>query len=364
MEIFSWANNRAPLQGIAMGSPMQMVAVDILGPLPTTSSGNKYVLVAGDYFTKWMEAYAIPNQEAVTVAKKLLDEMFCRFSLPEKLHSDQGRQFEGEVVTQLCQLLAIEKTRTTPYHPQSDGLIERFNRTLLSMLATCLEDHPTEWDQYLSKLCMAYNSSVQSTTGYSPYFLMFGRDARLPMDIIYDTTPPDGIEQQPYAAYVKSQHVLLTDAFRQVRENTGQKYSFQKELYNKKVHGQPLVDGEMVWLFNPAIRKGQSRKLHKPWSGPYRIRRKMSEVTYQIQHTGNHKLKVVHFNRLKRCPNNIRLPARKSPPVRSPEPAAEPPPVGTSLELLDEEEPQIPLPLPANQRYPPRERRPPDRLAY
>ena len=94
-------NNRAPLQGVAMGSPMQMVAVDILGPLPTTSSRNKYVLVAGDYFTKWMEAYAIPNQEAVTVAKKLLDEMFCRFSLPEKLHSDQGRQFEGEV-GELC----------------------------------------------------------------------------------------------------------------------------------------------------------------------------------------------------------------------------------------------------------------------
>eukprot|EP00731_Ephydatia_muelleri_P029144 Em0020g788a len=122
-------------------------------------------------------------------------------------------------------------------------------------------------------------------------------------------------------------------------------------------------DGDMVWLFNPAIRKGQPRKLHKPWSGPYRIRRKMSEVTYQIQHTGNHKLKVVHFNRLKRCPNNIRLPARKSPPVPSSEPA-ESPPVGSSLELLEEEEPQIPLPPPTNPHYPPRERRPPDRLAY
>ncbi|KAL5460143.1 hypothetical protein EMCRGX_G033570 [Ephydatia muelleri] len=223
---------------------------------------------------------------------------------------------------------------TTPYHPQSDGLVKRFNRTLLSMLATCLEDHLNQWDQYLSKLCMAYNSSFQSNTGYSPYFLMFGRDARLPMDIIYDTTTPDGIEQQPYAAYVKSQHALLTDAFRRVWENTGQKYSFQKEIYNKKVHGQPLVDGDMAWLFNPAIRKGQPRKLHKPWSGPYRIRRKMSEVTYQIQHTGNHKLKVVHFNRLKRCPNNI--------------------------QLLEKDEPQILLPPPTSPHYPPRERQPPD----
>ena len=171
-------------------------------------------------------------------------------------------------MTQLCRLLAIEKTHTTPYHPQSDGLVERFNRTLLSMLATCLEDHPNEWDQYLSKQQTVYGLQLQCPKHHRPYFLMFGRDARLPMDIIYDTTTPDGIEQQPYAAYVKSQHALLTDAFRRVRENTGQKYSFQKQLYNKKVHGQPLVDDDMVWLFNPAIRKGQPQKLHKPWSGP------------------------------------------------------------------------------------------------
>ena len=121
-----------------------MVAVDILGPLPTTSlcSGGRGLLHQVDG--------GIHNFQSGSsnCGKKLLDEMFCRFSLPEKLHSDQGRQFEGEVVTQLCQrLLAIEKTHTTKYHPQSDGLVERFNRTLLSMLATCLEDHPNEWDQ-------------------------------------------------------------------------------------------------------------------------------------------------------------------------------------------------------------------------
>ena len=122
--------NLAPLQSVTVSSPMQMVAIDILGPLPVTLAGNKYILVAADYFSKWIEAYAIPNQEATTIARKLLDEMFCRFALPEKLHSDQGRQFEAEVTTQLCQFLQIKKTRTTPYHPQSDGLVERFNRTL------------------------------------------------------------------------------------------------------------------------------------------------------------------------------------------------------------------------------------------
>ena len=149
---------------------MQIVAVDILGPLPQTNSGHKYILVAGDYFTKWVEAYPIKDQEAATVAQKLLDEMFCRFSPPQQLHSDQGRQFEAGLITELCQLLHIEKTRTTPYHPQSDGQIERFNRTLLNMLSTCSEEQPKEWDQHLSKLCMAYNTSIIALQDTLPFF--------------------------------------------------------------------------------------------------------------------------------------------------------------------------------------------------
>ena len=98
---------------------------------------------------KWVEAYAIPNQEAVTVATKLVDEFFCRFSVPEQLHSDQGRQFESGVLQEVCRLLKIYKSRTTPYHPQSDGLVERFNRTLISMLATTVHDNPIDWESHL-----------------------------------------------------------------------------------------------------------------------------------------------------------------------------------------------------------------------
>ena len=140
------------------------------GPsIPETDDGNKYVLVAVDYFTRWTEAYGIRNQEAATVAKKLVDKVFCRFSPPEQLHSDQGRQFESDFIQELCKLLQVRKTRTTPYHPQCNGVVERFNRTLLDMLSTKVGDHSSDWDQSIRKLCMAYNSSVHFATGFTPF---------------------------------------------------------------------------------------------------------------------------------------------------------------------------------------------------
>ena len=122
--------------------------MDILGPLPQSPHKNSYVLVVSDYFTRWNEAYALPNQEAEMVAHKLVDEFF-RFSVPEQLHFDQGRQFESAIIKEVSRLLQINKTHTTPHHPQSDGLVKQFNRTLLSMLATTMADHPWDWEDNL-----------------------------------------------------------------------------------------------------------------------------------------------------------------------------------------------------------------------
>ena len=107
---------RAPLSTISTAEPMQIVAVDILGPLPGSPNGNWYILVAMDYFTKWAEAYPVPNQEVAIIANKLVNEMFLRFSSSEQLHSDRGRQFELALVREVCKCLDICKTRTTPYH--------------------------------------------------------------------------------------------------------------------------------------------------------------------------------------------------------------------------------------------------------
>ena len=346
---------RSPLQSVKAGFPMQLVAVDILGPLPESEAGNKYILVTGDYFTRWMEAYPIPNQEATTVATKLINELFCRFSIPEQLHSDQGRQFESEIIAQVCKFLKIEKTRT-PYHPQSDDVIERFNRTLLQMLSTCTDQHPFDWEEHLPKLCMAYNTSKQSTTGYSPFFLMFGREARLPIDVMYATPHPETSLPQ----YVQNLRNVLTEVFHHVREHVGAQQERQQEFYNKRVHGEPHKPGALVWLFNPAVPRGRAKKFHRPWTGPYRILVQLSDSSYRIQNIRNHKVTVVHFDRLKGCPANTRLPARRRQPTTPP--TAPHPYPGTFLELVDDDDgglaPHGGLPAPGPS-HPPTPLRPP-----
>ena len=128
-------NARAQMAPSLVGNPMQQIAADILGPLPTTRTGNKHILVVSDYFTCWAEVYGVPNQEALTIAKTLVDEWICCFGAPETIHTDQERNFEAVLFSEMCQLLGINKTRTTPYHPQSNGLVERLNCTLLTMLS-------------------------------------------------------------------------------------------------------------------------------------------------------------------------------------------------------------------------------------
>jgi len=141
MEI-PYQSRRAPLTMITASQPLEKMAMDIIGPFPESETGNSYVLVVADYFTRWMEAFVILNQEAATIANKLVNEVFMCFGVPTQLHSDQGQQFESQLMTELSKLLGIQKTRTMPYHPQSDGMVERFYRNLLSMLATHCKDNP------------------------------------------------------------------------------------------------------------------------------------------------------------------------------------------------------------------------------
>ncbi|KAF0039034.1 hypothetical protein F2P81_009518 [Scophthalmus maximus] len=160
---------------------------------PCTSRGNRFMLVAIDYFTKWMKAYPLPDQEATTVAEALIQGMFSRFGMPSEIHSDQGRNFESQLFTTMCSQLGIRKTRTTPLHPKSDGLVERFMRTLGAQLALASAPDQGDWDLQLPLIPMACRSAVQESTGCTPALLMLGRELRTPPELAYGrpTDAPD-----------------------------------------------------------------------------------------------------------------------------------------------------------------------------
>jgi transposase InsO family protein len=163
---------KAPLISGDVGYPMGRMALDIVGPLPVTDGNNRFNLVVDDYFTKWVEAFAIPNHKAETVAEKLVDKVFCRFGTPRVIHTDQGRDFESHLFGDVCKLLGIENPRTTPYHLQSDGLVERFNKTLGAMLRSVVSENQKYWDKVLPKVLMAYRSSIISSTRFTPHFMV------------------------------------------------------------------------------------------------------------------------------------------------------------------------------------------------
>ena len=278
----------------------------------------------------------IPNQEAITVAQALVDKFFCHFGLPEQLHSDQGRQFESELLQQICNILRINKSRTTPYHPQSNGVVERFNRTLISMLSTCATEHPFKWEDHVQKVCMAYNTSVQLNTSFTPYFLMFGREARLPIDLTF-SQPAQSTSTIEYAAQL---HTSLNEAYQMVRERVRMKQNRQKEVYDKRIHGPSHSPGDLVWLHNAKVPRGTNKKFHKPWNGPYRALEKISDQNYRIENTHNSKKQVVHFDRLNRCNPDTRFFPRPrqqhpSPPIKDIRQ------VGTNIEIINQPDARI-----------------------
>ena len=179
---------KAPLENIVATHPLELVHLDFLC-LEPGKGREENVLVITDHFTRYAQAYVTRTQMAQTTAKTLWDKFIVHYGLPEKILTDQGRNFESQLVADLCVLMGVRKIRTSPYRLQTNGQCERFNSTLINMLGTLPKEKKSEWKDHVGTLVHAYNCTRNSATGFSPYYLMFGRQPHLPVDVTLGLAP-------------------------------------------------------------------------------------------------------------------------------------------------------------------------------
>ena len=192
-------------------------------------------MLIGDHFTKWYEAIPLPDQRAETTADVLLNHWICHFECPHSIHSDQGHNFESDIFQQFMRRLEINKTRTTSFHPQSNAVIGPMNRTMLNMLSKCLDQKQSDWSTLLPFVLMAYRSSVHASTGFTPYFLVFGHEMSLPLDLLYKL--PERSEPSSLNKQVLERQEAIRKAFELIRRITTAQKLRPSALYNSKVHG-------------------------------------------------------------------------------------------------------------------------------
>uniref|UniRef100_A0A3B5K0P4 Integrase catalytic domain-containing protein n=1 Tax=Takifugu rubripes TaxID=31033 RepID=A0A3B5K0P4_TAKRU len=257
-----------------------------------------------DYFTRYVNMYPMKDQRATTVAQCISEDYIRHHGIPESIHTDQGRQFESDLIKELCALLKIEKTRTSPYHAQCDGMVERFNRTLKDQLAKYLSHTGGEWVQYLPQVELAYNSSAHCSTGLSPFFLAHGREPHLPLHLALNWGPSaTSATPGTPAAYVKDVTSRLSLTLREAAQRSATAKLHQKQQYDKQVVFHPYEVGDYVLLDDPAQRMNN---LAARWKGPFVILKRFDKgdsvgVTYEITDPkkSDSRKWVVHHNRLK-----------------------------------------------------------------
>lgn len=290
-------NLRAPLLPIPVDGAFDRLAVDCLGPLPVTWSGKRYIVVFTEYMTKWPEIFAVKNIDAVTIAQLLVNDIIPRHGAPRTLLSDRGQNFLSLLVAEVCKIYSIKKLNTTAYHPQTDGLVERMNSTLCQILSMFVSKNQKDWDVFIPAALFAFRTSPSESTGETPFYLLHGREARLPMEI---SLLPPGDPSSSIAEHRRRIVMNIEIAQQIARDNIARTQQKMKEYYDRKAKEPDFIEGSKVWVFIPKTYKGLSRKLLHNFHGPYRVVERLSPVHFRLRTCSNKPVSsIVHANRMK-----------------------------------------------------------------
>lgn len=292
-----WRNGlmqRMPVQQLR--GPFSLLVVDAVGPLIETERGNKYILVFADYFTRWVEAFAVAALDTITFVNVMIDGVISRHGVPDQLLSDRGSNFTSDLARSLYETLGIKKLFGAAYHPQTQGLVERFNGTLMAMLKMYVNETQQDWDLYLPRVLFAYRTSFHEALGDSPFFSLYGRDPVLPLDLAFLNTSKDW-KSSEVAEYRRKVFLSLRDTRRLVERQLIKAQDKHQRRLERQVQVQFTV-GDPVWVYQFfRARRGEktTKKLAFAWHGPYRVVGRLGDNTYKIA-IPSHPDRVVSVN--------------------------------------------------------------------
>jgi len=285
------------LQDMRVGAPFERLQVDLTGPFPRSEKTNlAYICTCICAFTKFVIAVPIPDKSAITVAQAIIEHVILKHGSPDVILSDLGREWENSLFRELCRGLGIQKDHTTAFHSRGNGAVERFHRSLHSMLAKVVKSHQLDWPDHVPYIVNAYNSTVHASTGYSPYFLLYGREQRAPLDVVLGSPR---VDRKPVSEYARILLDRLHGAHTLVRENLHKYGEAMKRRYDLKVKEREYRPGEKVWVLNPRIFKGRSPKWEKRYQGPFEVVERLNDVNYKVRRKAGDKIFVTHADKLK-----------------------------------------------------------------
>ena len=284
----------APLHNIEATQPLELIHLDYLQIEP--SKGNvENVLIVTDHFTRYSQVYPYKMQTALATAKLLWNNFIVHYGFPTKIISDQGCNFESELIANLCQVAEVQKLRTSPYHPQTNGQFEQFNSTLLNVLGTLTPEQKKDWKTYVPAMVHAYNCTKNTATSYSPYYLLFGREPRLPIDVEFGLKR--GNQQVPPSRsnYITQLRRRLSFAHKKAKQVAGRHQARHKGLYDRKCKGATLDIGDLV-LVRKTVWKGRHKMQDRWESDEYQVIGQPNPgiPVYEVKSVAGGRTRVLH----------------------------------------------------------------------